>query len=55
MENKRCTPIKKILTPEGIMGGRGCQSDPNPLDFFGLKFLFHDQLPKALAQLFFVC
>ena len=25
------------------------------LDFFGFKFLFLDRLPKALAQLFFVC
>ena len=43
-----------MLTLEGIRGGGGGQSDP-PLDFFGLKFLLLDRLPKALAQLFFVC
>ena len=41
-----------ILNPRRHKGGGG-QSDP-PLDFFGLKFLFLDRLPKALAQLFFV-
>ena len=30
------------------------QSAP-PLDFFGFRFLFLNRLPKALAQLFFVC
>ena len=40
------------LTLEGIRGG---VSIWHPLDFFGLKFLFLDWLPKALAQLFFVC
>ena len=39
------------LTLEGI---RGVNLTP-PLDFFGLKVLFLDRLPKALAQLFFVC
>ena len=33
--------------------GGGGQSDP--LDFFGFKFLFLDELSKALAELFFVC
>ena len=42
-----------ILTLEGIRGGGG-QTDP-PLDFFGFNFLFFNRLPKALAQLFFVC
>ena len=37
------------LTLEGIRGG-------GPLSIFlALNFLFLDQLPKALVQLFFVC
>ena len=36
-------------------GGGGRGHFESPLDFFGFKFLFLDQLPKALAQLFFVC
>ena len=43
-----------LLTLEGMGGGGGGrQSDPS--HFFGLKFLFLDRLPKAWAQLFFVC
>ena len=40
------------LTLEGIRGGG---VNLYPLEFFGLKFLFLDRLPKALAQLFFAC
>ena len=43
-----------ILTLEGIRGG-GVNLIPPPLKFFGFNFLFLDRLPKALAQLFFVC
>ena len=45
--------LKMFLTLEGIRGGGGVNL--TPLDIFGLKFLFLDRLPKALAQLFFVC
>ena len=41
-----------FLALEGIRMGGG-QSDH--VDFFGLKFLFLDRLPKSLAQLLFVC
>ena len=44
---------KLKVNPRRHRGGGGGQSDPHPLDFFGLKFLFLDRLPKALAQLFF--
>ena len=40
-----------ILNPKRHEGGEGGEA----LDFFGFKFLFLDRLPKALAQLFFVC
>ena len=43
------------LTPEGIGGGGGGGLNLTPLEFFSFKFLFLDRLPKALAQLFFVC
>ena len=43
-----------MFNPKRHKGGGG-QSDSPPLDFFGLKFLFLDGLPKALAQMFFVC
>ena len=41
-----------VLTLEGIRGGVNLTPS---LDFSGLKFLFLDRLPKAKAQLFFVC
>ena len=41
------------FNPRRHKGGGGVNL--TPLDFFGLKFLFLDRLPKALAQLFFVC
>ena len=45
----------KVIVPEGGMRGGGYFAPP-PLDFsFGFTFLFLDRLPKALAQLFFVC
>ena len=43
-----------LFNPRRHKGWGGVNLIP-PLDFFGLKFLFLDQLPKALAQLFFVC
>ena len=43
--------VRWLLTLEGIRGGVNL----TPLVFFGLKFLFLDRLPKALAKLFFVC
>ena len=44
------------LNLEGIGGGGGgVNLISPPLNFFGFKFLFLDRLPKALAQLFFVC
>ena len=49
--SKTVLVILIALTLEGIRGGGG-QSDP-PSIFFGLKFLFLDRLPKALAQMFF--
>ena len=48
--SKTVLVILIALTLEGIRGGG--QSDP-PSIFFGLKFLFLDRLPKALAQMFF--
>ena len=43
-----------FLTLEGIRGGQS--GPPPPSDFFfGLTFLFLDRLPKALAQLIFIC
>ena len=43
----------KAINPRRHKGG-GVNLTPL-LDLFGLKFLFLDRLPKALAQLFFVC
>ena len=49
---KELAPI--FLALEGMNGGGGVNLT-HPLDFFGFKVLFLDRLPKALAQLFFVC
>ena len=43
-----------FLTLEG-MRREGGGLILTPLDLIGFKFLFLDRLPKALAQLFFVC
>ena len=47
-----------VLTLEALGGGgeeRGAGGVKlTPLDFFGFKFLLHDRLSKALAQLFLV-
>ena len=46
-----------VLTLEALGGGGkgGGGVKLTPLDFFGFKFLLHDRLSKALAQLFLVC
>ena len=49
--SKTVLVILIALTLEGIRGG-GVNLIP-PRFFFGLKFLFLDRLPKALAQMFF--
>ena len=54
MKQDLYTPFyRRRLTLEGIRGGGGVNLPP--LGFFGLKCLFLDRLPEALAQLFFVC
>ena len=47
-------PHKKTTLTLEALKGEGGQSDPHPLDFFGLKCLLFDRLSKALEQLFFV-
>ena len=51
--NRLCSINEDCLgNPRRHKGGGG--QSPPPLDFFGLKVLFLDPLPKALAKLFFV-